>query len=150
MSEPVPTSADAAHPVSTAVEGPVTADDGRRQRALRVIGSGVSSCAGAGGAALVMATQGSAWVAVTIFVMMQIWLVSELVVRQRNARLHEFLVRKAAEDPRNHDLRTLLVDNASTCPTEAGERLPLREVLGNGRSARSRHHDAEDNAPRAD
>lgn len=94
-----------------------------------MIGSGLSSCTGAGGATMVMATHGSAWVAVTIFLTMQIWLVSELVVRQRNAKLHDYLVRKAAESPQDHNLRTLLVDNASTCPTEAGERLPIRAVL---------------------
>jgi tRNA(His) 5'-end guanylyltransferase len=65
----------------------------------------------------------------TIFLTMQVWPACELVVRLRYARLHEFLVRKAAENPQDHNLRTLLVDAASTCPAEVGERLPVRTRL---------------------
>jgi tRNA(His) 5'-end guanylyltransferase len=76
-----------------------------------------------------MATNGNIWVALTIFATMQIWPACELLVRIRYASLHTYLVRKAAENPQDQDLRTLMVDFASTCPTEVGERLPVRAGL---------------------
>jgi hypothetical protein len=64
---------------------------------------------------------------------MQIWGICELLCRWllkwRYARLHEFLARKAAENPANQDLRTLLVDVASTSLADVGERLPIRRNL---------------------
>ncbi|OHV31043.1 hypothetical protein BCD49_32785 [Pseudofrankia sp. EUN1h] len=76
--------------------------------------------------------------ALLVFVTTQIWGACELRLRWRHARLHEYLVRKAADNPADADLRTLLVDFAGTHPDGIGERLPLRPEFGRALSTRSR------------
>lgn len=100
---------------------------------VRTIGAAITSCAGAGGAITISASHGNTKIALFIFGAMQIWGTSELVCRWllkwRYARLHEFLARQAAANPSNQDLRTLLVDIASTSLDDIGERLPIRDEL---------------------
>jgi hypothetical protein len=50
-------------------------------------------------------------------------------MKWRYAQLYDFLVRKAADQPDNQHLRTLLVDIASTHLDDLGERLPVRKEL---------------------
>jgi hypothetical protein len=114
----------------------------KRPGALRAIGSGVSSFAGVGGAVTIMSSHGSTSVALTIFAVMQIWGACELLfrwrIKWRYARLHEDLVRMAAARPDDQNLRTLLIDSASTYLDDVGERLPtrtgLKDVPGQGRT----------------
>jgi hypothetical protein len=101
---------------------------GRRQ-ALRTLSSGISSCAGAGGAVTIMTASGNIWLSVTVLVTTQVWLVCELYIKVRYTNLHNYVARKAADNPNDRALRTLLIDLASTCPGEAGERLPVRACL---------------------
>ncbi len=72
-------------------------------------------------------------VALSTFAVMQIWPVFELVLRWRRwaryAKLHEFLVRRAADQPENEHLRTLLIDSASTYADDLGEPIPVRPEL---------------------
>src|SRR5260370_31962214 len=99
----------------------------------RAAGSVVASCSGAGGAAFIASQHGNDAVAVTVFLIMQAWSVCDLVCRWRlkwrHARLQEFIARRAAEHPEDQNLRTLLVDMASTHLDELGMRLPVRPQL---------------------
>ena len=99
----------------------------------RTVGAALTSCAGVGGAITISAAHGDAAVALFVFGTMQIWGMSELVCRLllkwRYARLHEFLARKAADNPADQDLRTLLIDVASTTLDDIGERIPTRQNL---------------------
>ena len=99
----------------------------------RTIGATITSCAGVGGAITISAGHGSTGVALLVFGAMQIWGTCELLCRWflklRYARLHEFLARKAAENPADQHLRTLLVDVASTSLDDVGERIPIRQNL---------------------
>ena len=68
-----------------------------------------------------------------VFGTMQIWGMSELVcmwlLKWRYAKLHGFLARKAADNPADQNLRTLLIDVASTTLDDIGERIPARQNL---------------------
>jgi hypothetical protein len=105
----------------------------RSTRLARTAGAAMMSCTGAGGAVTIASTHGSTSVALLVFGTMQVWGACELLCRWRlkwrHARLHEFLVRKAADSPENENLRTLLIDFASTHPDDFGERLPVRACL---------------------
>jgi len=105
----------------------------RRRDLTRTIGATITSCAGAGSAATIYAVHGNSPVALLVFGSMQIWTMLELVLRwrmrSRYSRLFEIIARKAADHPDNMDLRTLLVDIASTHLDELGERLPVRKDL---------------------
>jgi hypothetical protein len=105
----------------------------RSTNAVRVVGAAMTSCTGAGSAVFIASAHGSTMMALLVFGTMQIWGVCELLFRWRlkwrHARLHEFLVRKAADNPDNENLRTLLVDFASTHLDDVGERLPIRPSL---------------------
>jgi hypothetical protein len=105
----------------------------KRSDPARTIGAAITSCAGTGGAITISASHGNAKIALLIFGVMQIWGTSELACRLllkwRYARLHEFLARQAAANPSNQDLRTLLVDVASTSLDDIGERIPIRQEL---------------------
>jgi hypothetical protein len=99
----------------------------------RTVGAAITSCAGVGGAITISAGHGDTAIALLVFGTMQIWGMSELACRWllkwRYARLHEFLARKAADNPANQDLRTLLIDVASTTLDDIGERIPTRQNL---------------------
>lgn len=105
----------------------------RHSNPARTIGAALTSCAGTGGAITISAAHGDTAVALFVFGIMQIWVISELVftwrLKCRYARLHEFLARKAADNPANQDLRTLLIDVASTTLDDIGERIPTRQNL---------------------
>jgi hypothetical protein len=105
----------------------------RRSDPARTIGAALTSCAGTGGAITISAAHGDPAVALLVFGTMQIWGTSELVCRWRlkwrYARLHEFLARKAAENPSDQNLRTLLIDVASTTLDDISERIPTRQKL---------------------
>jgi hypothetical protein len=105
----------------------------RHHDPARTVGAALTSCAGVGGAITISAAHGDTAVAVCVFGTMQIWGMSELVCRWllkwRYARLHEFLARKAADNPADQDLRTLLIDVASTTLDDIGERIPTRQNL---------------------
>ena len=63
----------------------------------------------------------------------QAWLAVELIcrwrLRWRHSKLQEDIARKALEHPEDEDLRTLLMDVASTHLDELGDRLPTRPRL---------------------
>jgi hypothetical protein len=103
-----------------------------RMDTARTVGA-ISSCTGAGGAITIATVHGSTLVALTMFGVMQLWGACELLVRWcikwRYMRLHEDLVRRAADHPDDANLRTLLVDSASTSLDDVGERLPVRAEL---------------------
>jgi hypothetical protein len=102
----------------------------KRSTHLVRIGAAITSCTGAGGAVTIALAHGSTAVALLVFGTMQVWGACELLCRWRlkwrHARLHEFLVRRAADNPEDENLRTLLVDFASTHLDDIGERLPVR------------------------
>ncbi len=68
--------------------------------------------------------------AVLIFVVAQLWAAVDLVcawrLRMRQSRLLEDIARKALENPSDENLRTLMLDVASTHSEELGSRLPVR------------------------
>jgi hypothetical protein len=67
------------------------------------------------------------------FAATQIWTALEVAcrwrLRWRVCRLQEDIVRKAMESPDDENLRTLLIDVASTHVDELGHRLPTRPRL---------------------
>lgn len=99
----------------------------------RTIGAAITSCASAGGAVTICTAHGSSPVALLVFGVMQIWGMCELICRWRMkwryAQLYEAIAQKAVEHPYDQDLRTLLVDLASTHLDDLGERLPVRQDL---------------------
>jgi hypothetical protein len=105
----------------------------RRRDLARTIGATMTSCAGAGSAATIFSFHGSSPDAFIVLGSMQIWAILELIfrwqVKWRYSRLFEAIAQKAAENPSNAELRTLLVDIASTHIDELGERLPVRKDL---------------------
>jgi hypothetical protein len=90
---------------------------------LRSIGAVVTSCAGAGGAATIATVHGSTAVALTTFAIMQLWTACEFLTRWqltlRYARLHDWLVRKAAESPDEKGFRALLEISSRTRPEDS-------------------------------
>jgi len=112
----------------------VQRNDGRAATgAARTVGSVVASCSGAAGAAFIASNHGNDTVAVTVFLIMQAWTICDLICRWRlkwrGARLQEAIARKAMEHPKDQNLRTLLVDVASTHLDDLGMRLPVRPQL---------------------
>jgi hypothetical protein len=100
---------------------------------IRTIGATITSCAGAGGAATICATHGSSPLALFVFMAMQVWGICELtcrwIIKLRYIDLYRDIVRRAAEHPDDQDLRTLLVDLASTHLDDVGERISVRKDL---------------------
>jgi len=100
---------------------------------VRISGAIASSCTGTGGAIAIAVEHGNPVVAVALLGVMQTWSACELLFRWRMkwryACLHEYLIRKAADNPGDEDLRTLLIDFASTQPDELGTRLLARTHL---------------------
>jgi len=105
----------------------------RRTDPARTIGAVMTSCTGVGGAATISAAHGNSSVALLIFGATQIWGICELVCRLHlrwcYTKRYDSILRRATEHPDDQNLRTLLVDIASTHPDELGERLPLRHEL---------------------
>lgn len=99
----------------------------------RRIGAAITSCAGVGGAITISAHHGSTSIALLVFGTMQLWgaceLFCKILLKWRYAKLHEFLARKAAENPDDQHLRTLLIDVASTSLSDIGDRIPTRHEL---------------------
>lgn len=104
-----------------------------RPEPSRIIGSVATSCAGIGGAISITVSHGSSRIALLVFCATQVWGLLELACRWwlklRYARLHEFIARKAAENPGDPNLRTLLADVASTSLDDVGGRIPVRKDL---------------------
>jgi len=100
---------------------------------MRTIGAAITSCSGVGGAITISANHGSSGLALVVLGVMQTWGACELfcgwLLKWRYARLIEDVCRKAAENPGDPHLRTLLVDMASTSPDNIGLRVPIRQVL---------------------
>ncbi len=100
---------------------------------VRAVGAAASSCTGMAAGTVVAATHGDAVLAVLVFVVAQTWIGLEWFcrwrLRWRFSSLQEDIVRKALGDPGNEDIRTLLVDVASTHMAELGDRLPARPRL---------------------
>jgi hypothetical protein len=106
---------------------------GKDRDPIRSIGAVITSCSGVGGAVTIYVHHGSADMALLIFGTMQIWgacdLISRYLLKFRFAKLFENVALRAAENPENEHLRTLLIDVASTCPYEIGSRIPTRHKL---------------------
>ena len=93
-----------------------------------------SSCTGSAGATVIAATHGDPLLAVLIFGATQTWIALELAcrwrLRWRHSKLQEDIARAALGHPENENLRTLMMDVASTHQDELGRRLPTRPRLG--------------------
>jgi hypothetical protein len=105
-----------------------------RRSSRQSVGAITWSCTGLVGSTVVAATHGSALIATLIFVTAQAWTAVDLTcrwrLRLRFNRLQEDIARAALSQPENEDIRTLLIDVASTHLDDLGNRLPARPQLG--------------------
>jgi hypothetical protein len=105
----------------------------RRADTAKTINAAITSCAGVGGAASICAAHGSIRIALLVFGSMQVWSLYELIcqwwMKWRYIRLYEIVAQKAAEHPDDMNLRTLLIDLASTHLDDLGDRIPVRGDL---------------------